>query len=123
MIVVRNVDRAIPGAAVPNMDESVLSSIVGNVTTSTRNHWIKLAESDKSSFKGDYIRSIQPAVAKSGTEHVVSLVGDVAHLLEDGAPKLDMRTTLLGPDVPVVPVAEQGQDGDDGQRDKEDFQH
>jgi hypothetical protein len=66
-----------------------------------------LAEKDTSSFRADYIQGIQPVEA-DGTRHTIALVGEVPHLLEDGAPRLDMRETLLGPDVPVRPLGQKG---------------
>jgi hypothetical protein len=108
MIVVRNLENAIPESAVPSLGDDALNGILSDVTASARNHWIRLAEQDDSVYRADYINGIQPAVAESATRHVVALVGDVPHLLEDGAPRLDMRTTLLGSNVPTVPMGERG---------------
>jgi hypothetical protein len=87
----------------------VVSTILDNVVQSARNHWIKIAKEDDSHLKLDYLRGIQPIDVKGrkGT-WTVSLVGELPHLLEDGDPELDMRDTLLGPNVPVVPLGNRG---------------
>jgi hypothetical protein len=87
----------------------VISTILDNVVQSARNHWIKIAKEDDSHLKLDYLRGIQPIDVKGrkGT-WTVSLVGELPHLLEDGDPELDMRDTLLGPNVPVVPLGNRG---------------
>lgn len=108
MILLENIDQMIPAEVIPNIDDGAINSILGNVAAAARNHWVRLASGDSSSFRGDYILGIQPAVAESSRKHVVSLVGEVPHMLEDGSPRQDMRDTLLGPNVPVVPVGERG---------------
>jgi hypothetical protein len=87
----------------------VVSTILDNVVQSARNHWIKIAKEDDSHLKLDYLRGIQPIDVKGrkGT-WTVSLLGELPHLLEDGDPELDMRDTLLGPNVPVVAVGNRG---------------
>lgn len=108
MIVVRNVENMIPESVVPELGTSTVNNILGNVTASARNHWIRIAGEDTSSYRNDYLNGIQPAVAETDMRHVVALVGEVPHLLEDGSPRMDMRDTLLGPNVPVVPMGERG---------------
>ena len=108
MIIVRNLESAIPRGIVPVISPSELNAILGNVASSARNHWIKRASEDSSSFSGDYVRGIQPAVAQSANRHVVALVGEIPHMLEKGSPRLDMRDTLLGPNDPVAKMGERG---------------
>lgn len=107
MIEIKAPKAIIPTELIPVITKDMVVSIVGNVADSARNHWIRIAEKDTSVFKPDYILGIQPVVAE-GTKHTVSLVGPVPHILEDGSPRLDMRTTLLGPNVPVAPFGEKG---------------
>lgn len=108
MINITGMAESIPASAIPKLDSGTVNSILGNVAASARNRWLRLGGADESSFSGDYVRGILPTKVKSETEHVITLVGEVPHLLEDGAPRLDMRTTLLGPNVPVVPIGERG---------------
>ena len=91
------------------LTKDVMSKILDNVVQSARNHWIKIAKEDDSHLKLDYLRGIQPIDIKGrkGT-WTISLVGELPHLLEDGDPELDMRDTLLGPNVPVVPLGNRG---------------
>jgi hypothetical protein len=99
---------SIPESAIPTLNPAVLRSVVADVAASARNHWIKLAEKDSSVFRFDYIQGIQPVVNEKGTEHSISLVGAVPHILEDGSPRLDLRDILLGPNVPVAPMGKKG---------------
>lgn len=108
MIIVRNIENMIPQSAIPSLSNDTVNSILGNVAASARNHWLRLAGEDRSSFRGDYIHGIQPAIAESSTRHVVALVGEVPHMLEEGSPRLDMRDTLLGPNVPAAPMGKRG---------------
>ena len=47
-------------------------------------------------------------MSESETRYVVALVGEIPHILEEGSPSVDMRDTLLGPNVPVVPMGQKG---------------
>jgi hypothetical protein len=107
MIKVQNVETMIPESAIPKLDQPALNGIASNVAAAGRNHWLRLASGDTSSFKADYIQGIQEVSVK-GNDHIISLVGEVAHQIEEGAPRLDMRDTLLGPEVPVAPMGERG---------------
>jgi len=106
MINISNID--IPESVVPLMNDQVLSSITRDVAASGKDKWIKLASEDSSSFREDYVRGIQEVEPRGATGHVISLVGEIPHQLEDGSPRMDMRDTLLGPNVPVAPVGERG---------------
>lgn len=84
------------------------TDLVEATAQSARNHWIKLASADQSSFKNDYIRGIKEVETSAG-EVSVSLVGEVPHMLEDGTPQTDLRDILLNPKVTkVVPRGERG---------------
>lgn len=84
------------------LTRNAVSEILDNVATSARNHWIKIAKEDNSHLKNDYLRAIQPVQAGKNV-WTVTLLGENAHLIEDGSPSVDMRDFLLGPDVPVAP--------------------
>ena len=88
--------------------EDVLYGILGNVADSARMHWINLAKGDSSHLRNDYLHAIQPVGRRRRGVFTITLVGELAHVMEDGSPRLDLRNTLLGPEVPVVPVGERG---------------
>lgn len=89
------------------LPKEVVASILDDVMHSGRNHWINLAKEDDSHLKYDYLQAIQPVDVGKNT-WTVSLIGEVPHLLENGAPSQDMRETLLGSNVPVVEPGNRG---------------
>lgn len=107
MIQVQNMDVLIPPEVYAKMNPKALRAVVRDIAAGARARWIQLASKDKSVFKNDYIRGIQQ-VSYRGNLAIITLLGEIPHILEDGAPALDMRTTLLGPNVPVVPMGERG---------------
>lgn len=90
----------------PDLSAEAVQTILADIAESARNHWIGLA-GKAFTQKADYINGIQPVEMKPGLA-VITLVGAVANILENGSPALDMRTTLLGPNVPVVPMGQRG---------------
>ena len=107
MIKVTELRDLIPAKAMAALDKKQIQNVVADIAESARNHWMKLAEKDQSHLRFDYILGIQ-AVQYTGGQAVLSLIGEIPHMLEDGAPAIDMRTTLLGPNVPVVAMGERG---------------
>ena len=111
MIKVLSIGDLVPKSVFAALDPVAVNSVVDNVATAARNHWIRLAEQDTdfgSHWRFDYIGGIQPIEYPKINTAVISLVGEVPHMLEDGAPQLDMRETLLGPNVKVVGKGERG---------------
>ena len=108
MLVVTNIEKQVATNIVPNITDESIGAILGNVAASARAKWLNFGRRDESTFARDYVQSIQPEQRRSATEYAISLVGEVAHLLEDGAPRLDMRTTLLGPNVPIAEMGQRG---------------
>lgn len=108
MILIENIGDLIPAKVVGQLTQLNIDGVVANIAAAARNHWIKLAEKDTSHLRFEYITGIQPIEMQPG-QATVALVGELAHLLEDGDPKiLDMRTTLLGPNVPEAPFGRKG---------------
>jgi len=89
------------------LEAKSVTQVLRNVADSAQAHWIKLVSKSDSSFRQDYMNGIQP-VKYLPNVSVLELVGEVPHILEDGSSPLDMRKTLLGPEVPVVPLGERG---------------
>lgn len=89
------------------LTKDVVESILDNVAQAARAHWIKLAKEDKSHLKVDYLQAIQPIEVGKHTR-TISLLGEIAHIIEDGSPQLDMRKTLLGPNATRVQTNKAG---------------
>lgn len=84
------------------------ADLVEATAQSARNHWIRIASQDESSFKDEYVRGIQE-VEMAPDQVTISLVGEVPHMLEDGTPQTDLRDILLNPAVvPIKPKGERG---------------
>lgn len=107
MIIVEDIDVLIPPEVFARINPDAIRQVVQDVAAGARLKWINLAKQDKSSFKQAYIDGIQEVKYKKDVA-VISLVGEIPHMLEDGAPSVDMRKFLLGPNVPVAPIGERG---------------
>lgn len=107
MILFEEIGSLIPPEMLAKLSPPQVDEVLANVAAAARNHWIRLAEEDDSHLRFDYISGIQPVEMKPG-QATVALVGEIPHLLEDGAPAQDLRDTLLGPDVPVAPFGQKG---------------
>lgn len=97
-----------PLAQASALNQTTVQTVVLDIAEAARNHWIGLAGKEFQTTRRDYLNGIQPVEAKAGGGAVIALVGVLPNLLENGMPLLDLRDTLLGPDVPVVPVGERG---------------
>jgi len=108
MIEVKLNDVLIPSGIFKALKGALGENFLEGVAQSARNHWIKLASEDSSSFKQEYITGIQEVESSPG-EVTIALVGEVPHMLEDGTPQTNMRRILLNPEkTNVVPHGERG---------------
>ena len=107
MIEIQNIDIMIPPEVTAGLSTKAVNSIIGDIATAARAHWVKLASKDPSSYRNDYLRGIQ-RVRMRDDQAIITLVGEVPHMLEDGMPQTDLRDLLLGHNVPVVPRGERG---------------
>jgi len=107
MIVIRDIGVLIPPEVFAKLKPDMIRAVVRDIADGARKKWLDLAAKDKSVFKKAYIDGIQE-VKFTKNLAIISLVGEVPHMLEDGAPSVDMRKFLLGPGVPVVPLGERG---------------
>lgn len=87
--------------------QRILDGIILDALEGARAKWIQLAGQSFRTTALDYISSIQkPSVRNSvGT---LSLVGQLADVLENGRDLTRMHDTLLGPGVPEVPRGQSG---------------
>jgi len=96
-----------PPGLVAQLDETAARSLLSSVADMARAHWIQLAQQKFHRTAADYIRAIQP-VELGDNVASVTLMGSWPNKLETGFPPYDLRTTLLGPNVPVVGPGERG---------------
>lgn len=107
MIEIKTQEDLIPVGILGALGKKQLTQLAHTLADLAYGEWIRLASSDSSSRRGEYLRGIQKPIVGGGSA-VISLVGTVANLLEHGDSGEDMRKTLLGPGVPVVPRGERG---------------
>jgi hypothetical protein len=89
-------------------EERVIGYLVENIAEAARDKWVTLAQQTFKSTRRDYVNAIQPVQMRSPEVAVVTLVGVLPNLLENGMATRDLRDTLLGPNVPVVPRGQRG---------------
>lgn len=87
-------------------DEAVQAELA-NIAESARNHWIGLAQRYLHTTRATYIRGIQKVQLTPGVA-IISLVGVLPNMLENGATIVNLRDWLLGPNVPTVPRGQRG---------------
>lgn len=108
MIKVEGLEAIIPPEAFAGLGGDEINQVLEDIGAAARAEWVRLASKDKSSFRYDYINGIQEVSSPRPGRVVISLVGEVPHMLEDGAPRTDLRDILLGPHVPESPLGERG---------------
>ena len=108
MIKVEELEALIPPDAFAGLGQGEINQALEDIGAAARSEWVRLASKDRSSFRYDYINGIQEVQSPRPGRVVISLVGEIPHMLEDGAPMMDMRDILLGPHVPESPLGERG---------------
>jgi hypothetical protein len=108
MIEVLNLENLIPVEFMYAMDEGVVKSLMASIVEGARDHWITLARKTFHTTKQTYIEGIQEIHWLSEDTAVISLVGVLPNMLEQGSSARDLHDVLLGPNVPVSPRGEPG---------------
>ena len=111
MIRISDIPALIPIEILAGLDPEITHRIILDIADASRAEWIRLASGDNkvgSHWRYDYINGIQEVVEESPGTAVIALVGEIPHMLEDGAEEQDLRETLLGPGVPEAPVGSRG---------------
>ena len=108
MIKVEELEALIPPDVFAGLGQGEINQALEDIGAAARSEWVRLASKDRSSFRYDYINGIQEVQSPRPGRVVISLVGEIPHMLEDGAPMMDMRDILLGPHVPESPLGERG---------------
>jgi hypothetical protein len=100
--------------AIPNLMGTLTSAdalkLAYDLAAGARAKWINLAKGDNQygkHWRYEYITGIKPVEEHNG-DVVVTLEGEVPHMLENGTKTIDMRDWLLGPKVPVAPLGQKG---------------
>ncbi len=101
------VEDVVPKALLAALSEEAVEAVVGDIANSARNHWIGLAQSQLQTSRNDYVNAIQEVQFKPGMA-VITLLGQPANMIENGSESVDMRDTLLGPNVPEAPFGQKG---------------
>jgi len=107
-VMVLNLENLIPLELVSALQEDSILEIMRDIVDGARDHWIKLASTQFHTTKDTYINGIQPVDWRGNDSAVISLVGMLPNILEQGADRQDMHDTLLGPNVPSVPLGQKG---------------
>lgn len=110
MITDIDVGSIVPPSLIAQLDEEAARAVVKDIAAAARAKWISLAHEHLKRTEQDYVRGIQPVALGSGGGIVasVTLMGVWPNMLEEGFAPYDMRTTLLGANVPIVPVGQRG---------------
>ena len=105
---VLNLENLIPLELVTALSEDSVLEVMRDVVAGARDHWIKLASRQFHTTKEQYIGAIQEIEWRGKDTAVIALVGVLPNILEHGMGNMDMRKTMLGPNVPVGPVGQKG---------------
>lgn len=108
MIEILNLENIIPLELVYALDEDAVKAVMRNVVDGARAYWIKLASQTFHTTKTSYIQGIQEINWISDDTAVISLVGMLPNILEQGMAQTDMHDTLLGPNVPISALGQKG---------------
>jgi len=107
LVVIEGLERMIPEDLLAPFSQEAIDAILADVMDAARDWWIAEAKADLHMTRGDYIDGIQPVEMSPG-QGAIALVGELPNIVENGQDQVDMRTTLLGPNVPISPPGERG---------------
>lgn len=111
MIEIETLETLVPPELLTLASQETADSILEGVAQAARGFWVKLASNDKlrgSHWRHDYLNGIQEVQSSPGRV-VISLVGEIPHMLENGVPRTDLRDILLNEGTtPIVPMGERG---------------
>ena len=81
--------------------------LLQDIAEAARDKWISVAGAELRTSRRDYLESIQAVEFKRGVA-TIALVGRLANIIEEGMAEVDLRDTLLGPNVRISPEGEYG---------------
>ena len=107
MIEILNMENLIPPGILDGINDAAVNEILLDIADAARAEWIKIAQKELFSSRRDYIQGIMQVRFKPGVA-VITLVGVLPNLIENGMDEMDMHDTLLGPGVEVSPPGSPG---------------
>lgn len=107
MIVVQNLEELLPPGFLDAFSDPMIDSLLANIAESALDKWRRLAGEGLFTSRRDYLAGLQPIEFHPGTA-VLSLVGVLPYLIENGMAEKDLHDVYLGPNVPVVPPGQRG---------------
>lgn len=96
-----SLDSFVPSALLAALTDEMRSNLALSIASIVETRWRALAAEKLTTALTKYTQSIQQAHLE-GQAAVVTLLGDDANRTEHGVAAYDMRSTLVGPNVPVV---------------------
>jgi hypothetical protein len=99
---VLNLANLVPVEFEAQISDATIKELMHNIVDGARAHWIQLAAKEFHTTKTMYIAGIQEVDWQGEDTAVISLVGVMPNMLEQGASQVDMHETLLGSNVPVA---------------------
>jgi len=91
----------VDGELVALIHPDVINRVLADVMAGARHLWIKRAQERLHSTAATYIAGLQE-VELGNNRAVLTLLGALPNMLEDGTPSFSMHEALLGANVPVV---------------------
>lgn len=99
-VVIENLEELIPEEILDVLSPEATQMILSDIADAARAEWIRIAGAELFTTRRDYLAGIQPVEIKPGVA-VISLVGQLPNLIEEGMDAFDLHDTLLGPNVPI----------------------
>lgn len=89
------------------VEPKVLRAVAQNLADAGRAAWVQFALKELHSSRNDYINSIQKVVDEKGT-FTITLTGQPANMIEQGADAFDLHDTVLGDNAKSWHTAKDG---------------
>jgi hypothetical protein len=104
---IEHLENVIPKGLMDVLNPKLAEMILRDIADGARSEWIRIAGAELSTTRRDYLAGIQPVEHKPGMA-IISLVGQLPNIIEEGMAAVDLHDTLLGPNVPISPPGEYG---------------
>lgn len=98
---IADLDQMVPKDILDALSLDVTDQLVRDIADAARAEWIRLAGKDLRTTRRDYLNGIQPVQMRGKGTAVITLLGELPNIIEEGMDTLDLHDTLLGPNVPI----------------------